>query len=89
MEQIINIELLKQNNEVLLTNLPIQAKNELVNFYQYIYFKYNIVFPEKILAKEKKLRKSDFSFYKSLKLTKNNESNLSDFIINERRNEKW
>ena len=89
MKQTINIDLLKKNNKIILTNLPEQAKNELVNFYQYIFYKYNFEYFEKIPPQKNTLKKSDFSFDKSLELTKNIDGNLSEFIINERRNEKW
>ncbi len=86
MKQLIDIKLLKENNQISLTNLPEKVRNELLNFYQYIFFKYNIEYLDQTV---KKLKKTDFSFLDSLKLTKNLDGNISDLIINERRNERW
>ena len=76
MEQLINIELLKENNQIILSNLPIQAKNELLNFYQYLFFKYNIKYSEnnnkintpvglthKEITEKNKLNKEEFLLF--------------------------
>ncbi len=68
MEQLIDIKLLKENNQIPLTNLPEKVRNELLNFYQYLFFKYNIRYDEKnneietrlILNKQDKFDKKEF-----------------------------
>ena len=86
---LITTKIFKEKSEILLSKLPEKAKNELASFFQYLFFKYNIELKNEISEKDKYLNKNNFSFLKSLELTKNSNEKLSEIIINERRNEKW